>query len=193
MSIVARAATAAALIAAIACTDPAGTSPTEEMTGPEAGAVAKTEAAFTWFLMDAESGLQVHFGRDIVALCNGTGGDPDLANFKIITNPKEALRQLRQVKGDLQTSVWAAGPNNCAYYNSTAPLATGSSNFRGTDNDVAPFNRPDPTNTNAFGFMANGQLTASDGSRAIFSATYRGTWDGSDVNTIKQNTNIRLH
>jgi hypothetical protein len=180
-----------------ACTEPVTTAPSEP-TGPadglQAGAtVDRTEAPFTWFLVDAESGMQVHFGRDIPSLCAGNGAQLDLLDIKVITNPQEALRQLRQVKGDVKTSVWPIGPNSCAYYNSTTPLATGVSNFRGTDNDVAPFNRPDPKNTNAFGFMANGQLTGPDGGRLIFQATYRGTWDGSDVATTREFTNIRLH
>jgi hypothetical protein len=196
MSVVARTSLAAVLLAAAACADPAGTAPADPaMTpeGPMAGAVTRTEEPFTWFMVDEASGMQVHFGRDIVSLCHGTGAQLDLLDLKVITNPQEALRQLRQVKGDVKTSVWPIGPNSCAYYNSTAPLATGVSNFRGTDNDVAPFNRPDPTNTNAFGFMANGQLTGADGGRMIFSATSRGTWDGSDPASIKQHIVIRLH
>ena len=195
MTLVARASLALALVAATACADPAGTAPSDEFTqdGPQAGAVVKTEAPFVWFLVDTVSGLQVHFGRDIVSFCQGTGGNNDLLNITVITNPQEALRQLRKVRGDVKTSVWTAGPNTCARYATETPLATGMSYFRGTDNDVAPFNRPDPKNTNAFGFMANGKLAGVDGSSLNFQATYRGTWDGSDVNSINDHTDVRLH
>ena len=196
MQVIARAALALAMVAVAACADPAGTAPTDEFSdqsGPQAGAVVKTEAPFTWFLLDTISGMQVHFGRDIVSFCQGTGGDPDLLDITVITNPQEALRQLRKVRGDVKTSVWTAGANSCARYTTETPLATGISNFRGTDNDVAPFNRPDPDNTNAFGFMANGKLTGADGGRLNFQATYRGTWDGTDPATINQHTSIRLH
>ncbi|HET7041215.1 MAG TPA: hypothetical protein VFI13_04325 [Gemmatimonadales bacterium] len=197
MSLLTRAAIPLILAGAAACADPSATAPTESATppaGPATASVVSTDQEiFTWFMVDAASGMQVHFGRDIQALCSG--GDPayDLSNVKVITNPQEALRQLRQVKGDLKTSVWPIGPNSCAYYNSTAPLATGISNFRGTDNDVAPFNRPDPKNHDAFGFMANGRLTGADGSTMQFAATYRGVWDGIDPATIKDHTDIRLH
>lgn len=196
MTYATRAALAAALLAAVACADPAGTAPTDELTtpnGPESGAVVKTEAPFTWFLVDAESGLQAHFGRDIVSLCQGNGANLDTLQITVITNPQEALRQLRKVRGDVKTSVWPIGANTCARYATETPLATGMSYFRGTDNDVAPFNRPDPKNTNAFGFMANGKLTGADGNTMNFQATYRGTWDGTDVTTIREHTNISLH
>ncbi|HEU4569170.1 MAG TPA: hypothetical protein VFS07_01220 [Gemmatimonadales bacterium] len=197
MSFVLRAAVPLTLIALAGCADPAGTAPTDEAAapgGPMAGAtVTRTEEPFTWFLVDEASGMQVHFGRDVQSLCAGTGAQNDLLDIQVITNPVEALRQIRQVHGDVKTSVWPIGPNSCAYYNSTTPLATGMSNFRGTDNDVAPFDRPDPKNTNAYGFMANGKLTGPDGARLIFQATFRGTWDGVDPATERSHTDIRLH
>lgn len=196
MHVVARATLAAALVAVSACADPA-TAPLEDAGAPDgpmaAGVVDRTEAPFAWFMADTESGMQVHFGRDIVSLCQGTGGQNDLLDIKVITNPQEALRQLRTVKGEVKTSVWPIGPNSCARYATETPLATGMTNFRGTDNDVAPFNRPDPKNTNAWGFSANGHLTGADGGRMIFSATQRGTWDGSDPASERVVTNIRLH
>lgn len=177
----------AAAVTLTACTD-APTTPT-----PEFGAVERSEGPLTVLLVDAESGLQAWHGWDVVARCQTGDGNLDNLSFQIVTNPQDALRQLRKTHGDVQVSVWPIGANSCARYATETPLATGVVNFRGTDNDVSPFLRDNPRNTNAFGWMANGFVTGADGSRMRYQATYRGHWDGIDPASIVETTNISLH
>jgi len=160
---------------------------------PASGQVVRIDSAFSILLTDPERGLTAYFGRDIVAWCQGDPAAADTVAYHSVTNPVETQRILRNVAGDVRTSVWLDGPNTCARYLSETPIATGLSHIRYTDNDIMPNQRPDPANHDAWGWMAQGELADAAGNRVHLTAISRAVFDGVDWRTTKQHVDILLH
>lgn len=65
-----------------------------------------------------------------------------------------------------------------------AKVAEGTGKVVNADNDLTPFLRPN-TNTNAFGFTAQGKLTRPSGASAHYNGVSKCHWDGEDIATLK--------
>jgi hypothetical protein len=101
---------------------------------------------------------------------------------------------MRFEKGDVQTSVWEGvwtpGTPWCDFISSHTLLASGTTRFVLTDNDLYTFLYDTNKNTNAFGFQRHGKLTNDNGETLIFSGHFRGVWDGVIYESLK--TSIRI-
>lgn len=128
--------------------------------------------------VDYKNGLSIIVGADIVEFCNTFSGF-DLVNIQEIDVPEDANRIVQIANGDnVTTSVWPFTDFDCGLFTTQEPVASGTADFISTDNDLYVSSNPDNVNRNAFGFTANGQLTASEGSIKRLNAVSRCTWDG---------------
>ncbi len=183
-----------------ACTDAPPGAPTApgrpafDLAGAPAssGQVLRFDSTFSVRLIDHQRGLMAYLGRDIVAWCQGDPGAADTLAYHDVVNPVEPRRILRNMEGDVHASVWTVGPSTCARYLSETPIAAGISRLRYTDNDITPNARPDPANTNAWGWMAQGILVDAAGGPVRFTAISRATFDGVDASTTRQHVDIML-
>lgn len=126
----------------------------------------------------------------------GCNEPPDLFTFmdvqNILHNPDDPLvgqiNEVRLGKG-VYIAVfrgwdgWVAANFDCADLFSRK-LAEGVGNFTNTDNDVFVFLR-EHTNTDAFGFVAQGRLTLVGGGTAAYNGVSKCTWDGVDIATLR--------
>ncbi len=148
---------------------------------------------YAFFIPDERTGLSAIVGADVVADCLGDPAPFDMVYIQEVDIPEDPNRISQLVtNGEATTTVWATLDFDCDYFTSVAPVASGTSNMRYTDNDVLTFLTDDNVNSNAFGLMANGTLYDSDGNTVRFSAHSRWVWDG--VDTIKNvNEKVNVH
>lgn len=70
-------------------------------------------------------------------------------------------------------------------------VASGTGKLVNTDNDIFTFLRPN-NNANAFGFTAQGRLTAPAGDRVHYNGVSKVVWDGEDFATLRVNEHFNL-
>ena len=113
-----------------------------------------------------------------------------LVDLQSVLPPAEQGRVLLLLQGrDVETTVWATGGFDCDVFTTTTPVATGTVDLTNTDNDLIAFQHK---NHNAFGFVAQGILTRSNGAKANFNGVRKGVWDGNDLATLKCKNQITL-
>ena len=126
----------------------------------------------------------------------GCNVPPDLFTFmdvqNILHNPDDPLAgQINEVRlgRGVYLAVyqgydgWEASGFDCGDL-FARKLAEGVGSFTNTDNDVFVFLREN-TNTNAFGFVAQGRLTLVGGGTAAYNGVSKCTWDGEDDATLR--------
>jgi hypothetical protein len=155
--------------------------------------IVRSQGIYVIGWADFQEGISAWAGIDIAQWCrDGTGFD--VSDIQDINVPEDANRISELVHGnDVTTSVWPFTGFDCDLFTTVTPLATGTSDFRSTDNDLNTFLNPDSKNANAFGFNAHGKLTDASGSRVNFSGHSRCVWDGVDFDTIKCKDKINVH
>ena len=134
---------------------------------PFSGVVWRGETweALTW--ADPKTGMRLSVGYDPVADCSGDFEPLSWLSFQALDLPSRlGLLEL----GTAQASVWGFTEYDCDLFSSEQPLAIGEAHFRYTDND---FFWSGENNANAWGFLVNGTLVASDGGAAQLAAHLR--------------------
>jgi len=142
--------------------------------------------------VDYKNGLSTVVGADIVEFCNGNFAF-DLVSIQDIYVPEDVNRIIEIAHGkEVTTSVWPFTDFDCGLFTSIEPIATGKTNTVATDNDLFAYAYPDNVNWNAFGFSAQGLLSAPDGSTPRMNAAFRCAWDGVDSGSGMCTGNIIL-
>lgn len=167
------------------------TTPTQvttlEKTGPpmEAGIVYRGTSAVGLTWVDVEAGLRVIVGADMSEFCDGIiNFDP--LDFQDVNLPGGRL--VTNTSATTQTTVWDFLEFDCALFTSMDPVASGESSLRGVDNDVAG---SVISNTNTWGWSAQGKLLDGDGNTVRFNGFIRQQF-GNDSGP-KVVTQINLH
>ena len=151
----------------------------------EAGIIYRgsSPVGLTW--VDVDAGLRVVIGADMDEFCAGII-DFDLVDFQDANLP--GGRIVSNMNGVMQTRVWNFLEFDCALLTTIPPIATGTSQLRGVDNDLAA---TVVNNTNTWGWMAQGTLTGEDGGRVRFNGLLRQQF-GNDSGS-KVVSKINLH
>jgi len=157
--------------------------------------IVRDEYANAWFWgIDDNSGLLIVLARDLSEACTGLGGW-EVIDFKHIYLPsagQEPRRIVQQIKsGDVSASVWDADlftGSLCALFRNYEPIAVGTANLVGTDNDLFA----DGDNHNAAGWKANGTLFGLDGRAYKLNFIVHVVWDGVDMAGSKTILKVQL-
>ena len=182
------------------CTDRSVTGPVDRPSfnftnGPEhPGPIVfrTSEGEYRVSYSDPAKGLTAIHGGDVVEFCLTGGTDFPLVDIQFVLSPREQNRVHELVKGhDLETTVWPTGSFDCDVFTTATPLATGTVDLTNTDNDLIA-DQHENTNHNAYGFVAQGTLTRSNGAKAHFNGVSKCVWDGDNFDTIKCNDRINL-
>lgn len=153
--------------------------------------VIRFEFGYGLILTDPDLGIEVTYGFDPVALCDGTATF-DVVSIMQVNGPQGRAHAVVQ-GDDLQTRVWpfASESFDCDLFTSATPIASGVSDLVATDNDVVGGN-PDARHVNSLGYRARGVLTLADGRPTRYSGTTHCVWDGTDPATLKCTEKIHL-
>lgn len=138
-------------------------------------------------LFSVQAGTNRQFGCNV---------PPDLFTFvdvqNVLHNPDDPLAdQINEVRLGRGVYIavfdgfdgWEASGFDCADL-FARKLAEGVGNFTNTDNDVFIFLR-DNTNSNAFGFVAQGRLTRVGGGTTQYNGVSKCVWDGELFETLR--------
>lgn len=159
---------------------------------PTSGIVVRYETEGWWYQCTADSGFCVVYGWNPGDACTSPDPEIDVVSVQDITLPQyeDVVRMLRHIHGtDMNTYVFPYEVFPCP--TSADIVASGLARFNYTDNDVYAWltNRH---NANAYGWTANGEVYASDGTRMRLNGIVKNTWkpDGSVLNQINK---VHLH
>jgi len=133
----------------------------------ESGIIYRGETAVGLTWVDVDSGLRVVLGADMNEYCAG------IVNFDPFATQTANLPGGRLVMNggaEVQVTVWDFLAFDCGLFTTMDPVASGTANLRGVDNDVQG---TVVTNTNTWGWSAQGNLVDGDGHRVRFNGFVR--------------------
>ena len=166
------------------------------------GMVIRFQDTFATSVGDGRTGIFAVAGLDFDGLrqlctpeCDELGeGCPDfeLIDVQDVVNPSDILLFMDNLTGeDLSASVWPILPDTfCNIINSFAPLATGTVDLQGTDNDFFAF-AIDHDRANAYGWAFRGDLTTSNDGTARLNAHFRCLFDPPQSNFCTTHVNLK--
>ncbi|HSW56539.1 MAG TPA: hypothetical protein VLH59_15765 [Ignavibacteriaceae bacterium] len=167
----------------------------KEGSGEGAG-ILRYEAENAYGFIDVDAHLLLVLGiNDFPDFCSG-GGGMEWFKFKELLLPNtdpELRRLIMQITArDVTAVIWQADswPEDfCDFALNNQPLATGTANFKYTDNDFYAWWQEHP-NRNPFGYKANGSLESLTGQKYNFNFFDRIIWDWDGSKFME---NIKIH
>ena len=94
---------------------------------------------------------------------------------------------------DVLATIWPFTEFDCELFTTIDPIAAGTVDLRGTDNDLFEFLNPDNKNANAFGFVAHGPVYDENGTMMRVNALFRAVWDGTNDESFKAVEKVNMH
>jgi hypothetical protein len=156
--------------------------------------VMRFEDTIGLFIPDQSTGISVTIAADVVQDCEI--GDPafELVRIQHLAVPEDANRINEVLHGDdLSATVWPFTEFDCDLFTTVDPIAVGTVDLRGTDNDLVVYLNPDNVNANAFGFMAHGVVYDENGESMRLNTILRAVWDGTNDESYQEITRVNLH
>ena len=144
--------------------------------------IVRGETTFQVAIYDAERQLLAfHNFRNAFPACGETVTETTLASFKEVHSGSDAtlFNALMQAP-EAFIWVWHSTDGSVLTARCTEPIAKGVGKLMYTDNDVEAF-LGDRARANAFGFKAQGMLTAGDGTAYHYSGMSRIIWQPDGV------------